>query len=170
MTFHDRETAWFLAQLRPNCAQIAERNLGRQGIESFLPVEDQTRQRNGRFVTVTAPVFPGYIFVALDAAQGLWRKVNSTYGITKLVSFGVEPSQVPTSLVAALQDRCDATGKLIARQDLQPGDQVTLTQGPFAHAVAEIESVAPDQRVWVLMDIMGRQTRMAVRPEQLRAV
>lgn len=170
MTFHDRQTAWFLAQLKPNCAKIAERNLDRQGFETFLPIEDQTRQRNSRFVTTTSPVFPGYIFVALDAAQGLWRKVNSTYGITKLVSFGAEPARVPTSLVTALQDRCDTSGKLQAQQDLQPGDQVTVTQGPFANAIAQIESVAPDQRVWVLMEIMGRQARMAVRPEQLRVV
>jgi transcriptional antiterminator RfaH len=36
--------------------------------------------------------------------------------------------------------------------------------------VTTINNIAPDQRVWVLMDIMGRQTRMAVGADQLRAV
>ena len=53
---------------------------------------------------------------------------------------------------------------------LQPGDQVALTKGPFANFVAEVEMIAPDRRVWVLMEIMGAQTRVAVGADQLRAV
>lgn len=163
----DADTAWFLAQLKPNCAKIAQRNLQRQGFETFLPMAEETRQRSGRFVTATQPLFPGYIFVALDIAQGLWRKVNATHGVTRLVSFGAAPAEVPQALVAHLRLRCDAAGNLVPQQLLQPGDQVTLSTGPFANLVAEIEKVAADQRVWVLIDIMGRQTRVAVGPEQI---
>ena len=73
MTFHDRGTSWFLAQLKPNCANIADRNLKRQGFKTFLPMEEETRQRNGKFVTSMQPLFPGYIFVAFDVARGFWR-------------------------------------------------------------------------------------------------
>lgn len=169
MTFHHRDTTWFLAQLKPNCAKIAVTNLDRQGFDTFLPMEEQTRQRNNRFVTSLQPMFPGYIFVALDAAQGLWRKVNATYGITKLVSFGAAPAQVPDDLVSALMARCDQSGCMIPASDLKPGDRVTVTQGPFADIVGEITEIDPERRVWMLMDLLGRQTRLALRPEQLRA-
>jgi transcriptional antiterminator RfaH len=66
--------------------------------------------------------------------------------------------------------RCDASGKLLPPKILRPGDQVALTTGPFANFVAEVEKIAPDRRVWVLMDIMGAQTRVAVGADQLRAV
>lgn len=36
--------------------------------------------------------------------------------------------------------------------------------------MAEVEEIAPDQRVGVLMEILGGQTRVAVAAEQLRAV
>jgi len=168
MTFHDRGTTWFLAQLKPNCSQIADKNLLRQGFRTFLPMEEETRQRNGKFVIATRPLFPGYIFVAFDVARGLWRTVNSTYGITRLVSFGKEPAPVPLDLISQLMLRCDTSGKLLPPKLLKPGDQVTLTKGPFTNFVAEVEKIAPDQRVWVLMDIMGGQTRVAVQAEQLR--
>ena len=58
MTFHDRGTSWFLAQLKPNCANIADKNLKRQGFQTFLPMEEETRQRNGKFVTAMRPLFP----------------------------------------------------------------------------------------------------------------
>jgi transcriptional antiterminator RfaH len=47
---------------------------------------------------------------------------------------------------------------------------VTMTNGPFADVIATIESVTPDRRVWLLMDIMGGQTRVAVQADQLRTV
>ncbi len=170
MTAHDRDTRWFLAQLKPNCANIADRNLKRQGFTTFLPLENETRQRNGKFVTALRPLFPGYIFVAFDIARGLWRTVNATHGITRLVSLGQEPTAVPRDLVSQLMQRCDAEGRLLSPQVVKPGDPVTLTTGPFANFVAEVEKIAADRRVWVLMDMMGSQTRVAVSAHQLRAI
>lgn len=170
MPRHDPGTTWFLAQVKPNSYSIAERNLTRQGFQSFMPMEEETRQRNDKFVTAMRPLFPGYIFVALNVAHGGWRSVNSTYGVTRLVSFGKEPAAVPLDLVSQLMLRCDAEGKLLPPKLLKPGDQVTLTKGPFANFVAEVEKIAPDRRVWVLMEIMGGQTRVAVAADQLRAV
>ncbi|WP_163846445.1 transcription termination/antitermination protein NusG [Pseudooceanicola aestuarii] len=163
------QETWFLAQLKPNCAAIADKNLTRQGFATFLPMEEETRQRSGRFVTARRPLFPGYIFVAFDVAQGVWRKVNSTYGVTRLISFGGGPAPVPADLVAGLKARCDDTGQLVPDATPQPGDTVRVTHGPFADFVARVESIAKDQRVWVLMDLMGGETRVAVNPRHLRA-
>ncbi|WP_373491209.1 transcription termination/antitermination protein NusG [Parasphingorhabdus sp.] len=168
MASHDSGVSWFLAQLKPNCADIADKNLKRQGFETFLPLEEQTRQQNGKFITTRRPLFPGYIFVAFDVTHGLWRMVRSTYGITRLVSFGQEPAAVPPDLVTQLMAGCDASGKLMPSPILQPGDHVTLTKGPFANFVAEVVKIAPDRRVWVLMDIMGAQTSVVVGADQLR--
>jgi transcriptional antiterminator RfaH len=170
MTVHVRAASWFLAQLKPNCARIAEKHLTRQGFQTFLPLEEETRQRGAKFVTSERPLFPGYIFVAFDAARGHWRQVNSTYGITRLVSFGKEPAAVPLNLVSQIMLRCDASGKLLPPEVLKPGDQVTLTKGPFANFLAEVEKIEPDRRVWVLMELMGGQKRVAVGADQLRAV
>ncbi len=166
--FHDSGTSWFLAQLKPNCGQIAERNLKRQGFRTFMPLEEGTVRRGGRFVTASVPLFPGYIFVALET--GKWRPVNSTYGITRLVSFGQEPTSVPLALVSQLMLRCGSSGKLLPPRLLKPGDQVRIKSGPFAEFVAEVEAIAPDRRVFVLMEFMGGQTRVAVKVDQLRVV
>ena len=80
MTVHDRGTSWFLAQLKPNCANIADKNLKRQGFQTFLPMEEETRQRNGKFVTAMRPLFPGYIFVTFDVATVLgchWMRLST---------------------------------------------------------------------------------------------
>ena len=166
----DNVTTWFLARLRPNCAAIAQRNLERQKFQTFLPLERDTRRRLGKFENIMRPLFPGYIFVALDHARGLWRSVNSTYGVARLVSFGEAPAPVPSNFVAALRKRCDERGLLLPPETFHPGDTVTLNSGPFAKFVAEVERVGADQRVWILLDLMGRQTRLLAEPQQLKPV
>ena len=133
-----------------------------------MPVEEGTARRNGRFVTSVRPLFPGYIFVSIQLAEGQWRSINSTYGVTKLVGFGGAPVPVPLDIVSQLMLRCDAEGKLLPPRLLKPGDEVRVTSGPFAEFVATVEAIALDRRVWVLMELMGAPTRVAVKAEQLK--
>jgi len=160
--------AWFLAQLKPNSHQIADRNLRRQGFEVFLPLAQETRRRRGRFVRQVSPLFPGYIFVAFDPAARGWRAVNSTLGISRLVSIGDAPAAVPTALVDALRARCDGSGLLQAPSSVVPGDEVKITAGPFADFVATVDQIDPDRRVWLLIDLMGQKTRVSVAEDGLR--
>lgn len=169
MTGENQTSAWYLAQLKPNSVNIAERNLKRQGFETFLPQEEATRKRGGRFITSLQPLFPGYIFVALDVAQGLWRKVNSTSGVSRLVSFGGAPAALPEGLVEQLKLRCSPEGKMSPEEAFAPGDIVRIKTGPFSDVLAEIERTSADRRVWVLMDIMGGKTRVTVTNDMISA-
>lgn len=163
-----QERTWTLAQLKPNCAAIAERNLHRQGFAVFLPLEEATRRKNGRFVTVRQPLFPGYVFVGHDAASGRWRAINATQGIARLVRFGDAPAEVPIELISDLRARIGEDGTTPELDPFTKGDRVRLATGPFAGFLAEIAEVAPDRRVWLLIDLLGARTRMQVAPEHLR--
>ncbi len=57
---------WFIAQLKPNGGALAQRNLARQGITTFLPQQEITHRTNDKMVTRREAVFPGYIFVGFD--------------------------------------------------------------------------------------------------------
>lgn len=170
MMSEESPPTWLLAQLRANCAQIAVRNLKRQGFRTFLPMEDVTIRRSGKFVPTLRPMFPGYLFVAADPVTGQWRPINSTHGVSRLVSFGQEPATVPVSLVNQLMMRCDASGRLLPPVQFGPGDQVRVTSGPFAGFLTEVVSMEPDQRVLVLMQMMGGHTRVTLQAHHLRAV
>ena len=56
------------------------------------------------------------------------------------------------------------------KRDRFSGNIRANSKGPFTGFVATIETIAPDRRVWVLIEIMGGETRVAVSAEQLRAV
>ncbi len=170
MSVPDDGSTWFLAQLKPNSAKVAERNLRRQNFRTFVPVEEVTKRGKSTFMTAEKLLFPGYIFVAFDVAKGGWQAINATQGITRLVSFGAAPAPVPRDIVAGLIRRCDGQSKLISSEPVSSGDQVVLPCGPFANFVATVDKIEPDRRVWVLLDIMGGKTRVAVPPDRVRAV
>ena len=47
---------------------------------------------------------------------------------------------------------------------------MTRTKGTCANFVAEVEKIEPDRCLWVLMQMMEAQTRVAVGPDQLQIV
>ena len=69
MAGHDRGTTWFRVQLKPDSGLIANTNLGRQGFRTFLPMEEETRQRNGKFVTTSQRFCSGNLLVAFGGVR-----------------------------------------------------------------------------------------------------
>lgn len=165
---NNSEILWFLAQLKPNSLNIARRNLAQQGFQTFMPMQKETKRSQNKFVPQMCPLFPGYLFVAFDVLQGSWRAVNSTYGVTRLVSFGKDPTPVPSDVISQLAQRYDDSGALRVPGSFAPGDQVKVTNGPFTDFLATVESLAPDQRVFVLLDLMGARTRVEIETQQIR--
>ena len=137
---------WFLLQYKPNSHRLALRNLHRQGFETFLPTQDVTQRHSTKFVQQRRPLFPGYMFVSFALDTAPWRKINSTVGVARLVSFDGQPKALPPDQFA-------------------PGDELQVMSGPFAEYVATIETIDAEQRIWLLMEFMGQKTRMAVWPE-----
>ena len=159
---------WFLLQYKPNSHRLALRNLHRQGFETFLPMLDVTQRCSTRFVQQTRPLFPGYMFVSFELDTAPWRKINSTVGVTRLVSFNGRPKALPTDLIAGLMARCDTQGKVLPADQFASGDEVQVISGPFADYIATIDKVDADNRIWLLMEFMGQKTQMAVRPGQMK--
>ena len=159
---------WYLIQFKPNSHRMAERNLHRQGFETFLPMQKITRRKASRFVSDLKPLFPGYMFVNVNSDLAPWRSINSTIGVSKLVSFEGKPKLLPIQLISGLMLRCDASGTLLPPKSLSAGDSVEMLTGPFANFIATVDTIDPEQRIWVLMDFMGQKTRMQVTADQLQ--
>ena len=163
--------SWYIVQFKPNSHKIAVRNLQRQGFETFLPMYEVTRRTVVKFETVTRPLFAGYMFVACDPKTAPWRQMNSTYGVSRMLSFTEEgPKPVPAALIAGLRARCDSVGKVVPMENFEAGQSVEMHSGPFANFIATVEQMASDARVWVLLDFMGKATRVQVDRQQIQAV
>jgi transcriptional antiterminator RfaH len=164
----DDLSQWYLAQVKPNCAAVAQRNLERQGFACFVPLERYTLRRAGRFVSQTRLYFPGYLFVSFRPSSAPWRAITSTHGIAQMVRFGGQPAAVPAQIVSELQAACDHEGCITEQAPLAAGDDVRIAHGPFAGFAGRVDQAAPEQRLWVLLDVMGQATRVSLSSRDLR--
>ena len=151
---------WFILQFKSNSHHKAEKNLNQQGFETFLPLHDTTSRRLSRFMNTSKPLFPGYMFIRFDRTESEWYKINYTYGVSRLITYNSILKSIPTTFVDNLMKRYDLSGKLIPVEKLNKGDQVTVLTGPFANFIATVEEYEDDHRMWILMDLMGRKTKI----------
>ena len=159
---------WFILQFKPNSHNQAAKNLNRQGFETFLPLYDTTLRKASRFVTSTKPLFPGYMFIKFDRTEPKWHKINNTYGVSRLITFNSILKSVPSIFIDNLIKRYDSSGKLIPIEGMKKGDKVKILEGPFANFIATVEKYETDQRIWVLMDYMGRKSKIQAATDSLQ--
>ena len=159
---------WYLIQFKPNSHRLAERNLQRQGFETFLPMQKNTHRKASRFVSDAKPFFPGYMFVSVNSELAPWRTINSTIGVSRLVSFDGRPKPLPLQLISGLMQRCDAACTMLPFNSCKQGDRVEMLTGPFAKFNATVDTIDPNQRIWVLMEFMGQKTRVQTTADQLQ--
>ena len=133
-------------------------------------MHEVTRRTATKFETVIRPLFPGYMFVACDPEQTPWRKINSTYGISRMLSFAEGPKTMPEALITGLRARCDNVGKVMPLENFEAGQSVKMHSAPFGKFIATVEQMASDTRVWVLLEYMGKETRVQVDRQKIQAV
>lgn len=165
---------WYVVKCQPNREALAAAHLGNQDFRIFLPRGQRVRRHARKIDVILAPFFPGYLFVRLDLTRDRWRCVNSTCGVSHLVMQGSAPAAVPDGIVEQLQKRCDARGVLDLDVQLQQGQPVRILTGALADFVGQFEYQHADDRVRVLLTILGKPTsvalpRTSVVPESLSA-
>lgn len=162
---------WYLVQTNVNSESKAAGNLRRQGFDVYLPCYLKRRSHARKVDLVPRPLFPRYLFVAIDVASQRWRVIQSTMGVSHLICRGEEPVAVEDSIIGALKAREDEAGfvRLARRTLFSPGDHVRIVEGAFADSLALVEGASDHDRVAVLLDFLGRKVRVLVEADLIAA-
>lgn len=158
---------WFVVQTQAHSEIKASQHLERQGFETYLPRYLKRRRHARKVDTVAVPLFPRYLFVALDTQSQRWRSVQSTVGVSRLVTDGNEPLAMVGSVIDALRRREDASGfiQFDPSPSFSAGDRIRVTAGAFADAFGLFEGCGDRARVAILLDLLGRKVRVMLDTE-----
>jgi transcriptional antiterminator RfaH len=165
-------TCWYVVQSQARAEGLAAINLGRQGFQTYLPRFWKTSRHARRVKTTCAPLFPGYLFVAIDMAVQRWRAIRSTMGVARLVCNGEVPALLPATVIDALRQREDERGYVCmpSTPRFAPGDRVRIVEGVFSTYLGLFEGMTDSQRIAVLMDLLGRKVRVVFDVEAVEAI
>ncbi len=163
---------WHLLMTKPRDDARAHEHLANQGFEVFRPLLRHLKLCKGRQVAVVEPLFPRYMFIHLDDCESQWSVIRSTRGVQGLVRFTEMPAVVPEKLIHALRKRtCD--GCLIdqtnSRQRLfKGGERVEIISGPFRGIQAIVRQQDSDERVVLLLTLLGAPQALNVPLQVIR--
>ena len=162
-------TDWYLVYSKPKQERAAAGGLAEQGFAVYLPMLRSRRRRAAGMTVVEEPLFPRYMFIQPKGAEQSLSSAGFTAGVASLVRFGAELQTVPTTVVSAIKEREDPeTGfHKLEVPKLKPGDRVSINAGPFQGIEAVFEAKTGKDRVILLLDLLGRQTRTEVSFEEL---
>ena len=156
---------WYVIHTKPRQEARALLNLESQGYECYLPQLTKQKLFRGVIDIAQEPLFPRYLFVGAPEGHA-WAPVRSTVGVTSLVRFGGVYAAVPPVLIETL---LEAAAELPQPQRavFQQGQRVRIVAGQFASLEAVFEMVDGADRATLLLDLLGRQSRVRVNLHQL---
>ena len=164
----NKSRSWYLVVTKPQSEFKAEENLLRQGYETYLPLMQTSRRRNGKNVKRTEAFFPRYLFISLDKETDNWSPIRSTIGVAGMVRFGGMPAVVPETMIENFKENENELGlQSSEKKELQPGDKVEIIDGPFEGYKAIYQKMKSTERVSVLLDIVVKNTQVTLSINEL---
>jgi len=161
-------TPWYVLQLKPGGFEAALVNLARQKYETLMPRVEITRRTSRGMRTTKRPLFPGYLFFSAPDHNINWTSVRSTRGVSRVLTHsGGAAAHLPQALAEELLSATDSNGDLHALPDLEPGDVVSVINGPMTGMTARIVALGEYERVRLLVELMGRSVRVDVAQKDL---
>jgi transcriptional antiterminator RfaH len=158
---------WYAIRAKVNREKDVEKRLRDLHLEVFLPWMRARRRIGSRFHWILAPLFPGYVFCRLDMVHS-GKAARYSPGVKDFLTFGNRIAEVGEEIIAALRERCPGGVAEIDPVSAKPGDIVRINEGPFSGLEAIFEQkLKGSERVAVLLDILGRQTRIVLPSETI---
>jgi transcriptional antiterminator RfaH len=147
---------WFLVKTKTLNENRVYTRLAGAGYEVLFP-RYQRKSRRHRGVFETRPLFPTYLFVRFDPDE--LKTIKYTHGVSRVITFGLEPQEVGEEIISAVRERMDEAGMVQLETkslSIAPGQRVKIGEGQFAGLDAIFIEELPDrERVVLLLDAVS---------------
>jgi len=154
---------WYLIKTKPRQEKKAKQNLENQGYVAFFPI--------ARINNQLVALFPSYLFIQLNEKTQNFSPIYSTKGVSYFVKFGLNFAKVPTNVIKFIKTNQQiTTEKLINLNKFKPGDKVQISDGAFKNYMAIFKCYKSDERVILLMNLLGNEQSLSFKKESVIAI
>lgn len=160
------QSEWFVAHTKPRCEKKLAEYCQRQGLPHTLPCYRNVRKYRGKTVTFHKPLFPGYVFLHLSAAQRQ-KAFQSDYvaSLLEVADQATFAQQLNDILVALEQDL-----EIRLAPEIGAGRRVTITSGPLRGMEGWVERRHGATTVLLRLDFIGKAAAVTVEADQMQVV
>lgn len=163
---------WSVAVTVPQAERRASSELEVAGVTSYFPKLATIEAHRGRIVERRRPLFPGYLFWYFNEAA--WSVVKHAEHVLDVLMGEALPALLRDEIVDELRDRESDDGVIHVdppkrKRKFGYGMCVRINEhrSAFFGLSGIVSGMSGEQRVEVLMDLLGRMTPVTVRETEL---
>ncbi|MDS4015625.1 MAG: transcription termination/antitermination NusG family protein [Candidatus Accumulibacter sp.] len=162
---------WYVCFTKPRQEATAVRKLEEQGYEVFLPMFTRWEKTTRGWSRRQQVMFPRYAFVRCSRSEQSIAPIRSTPGVTGLVKFGNTLAEISQEMVSAIRCLEERQARSVDENGspFEPGDMVSVSDGPLKGMSGIVSSIAAD-RVVVLLKLLGREKPVSMPGEHVTSV
>jgi transcriptional antiterminator NusG len=136
----------------------------------LVPTQEVVEIRNGKRVTVTKRLYPGYVLVSMVMNERTMHAVNNIQGVIKFVGSGKSPQPLREEEInKILGIEIEEEGAAREEIPFHVGQVVEIMQGPFTDFSGTVQEVYADKgKVKVEVSLFGRPTSVELDYTQLK--
>ena len=154
------DLTWLLVATKSRSEFVARQHLERQGFQVCLPQITLRKRKQGTWQQVTEPMFPGYVFAGVVLGEQDVAPIRSTVGCLQVVRFGGQLIPLPALVMRTLLSCAEAPSNVA--ETFRAGERLRIESGPFEGLEAVFDMPRGQDRVQVLVKVMGSVRRVDV--------
>jgi transcriptional antiterminator NusG len=145
----------------------------RQIQDVVVPTQELVELRNGKRVTVTRRLYPGYVLVKMLYNQRTAHLINNLQGVIKFLGTGSEPQALHdddlSKIFGGPATTEEAEEEPVEQIPFTIGQVVEVIEGPFNDFSGTVQEIYPDKgKVKVEVSLFGRPTTIELDYTQLQ--
>ena len=154
---------WYALYVKSRHESVARDELGRKGIEVFLPQVKRLRRWSDREQFVDFPLFPGYVFVRTSPDPEYFVNVLRSRGAVTLVSaLPGQPTPVADEEIHALRIMVESGLDIDVLPHIKEGDRIRIKSGPLKGAHGLLGKKEGQYIFFVNVELLGRSLGVRV--------
>ena len=133
-------------------------------LDVLVPTQEVLEIRNGKRVTVTRRLYPGYVLVHMALNERTSHAINNIQGVIKFVGSGRAPQPLREDEInKILGIETESEDKTQEEIPFHIDQVVEVTKGPFTDFSGTVQEVYPDKgKVKVEVSLFGRPTSVVL--------
>jgi len=154
---------WYAVRTRSRHEKIATQQLQTRGIETFLPVVNQTHRWSDRKKQVEVPLFSGYTFVRVEYASNEQRiQVLQTHGVAGFVGTQRAGDPIPDNQIEDIRTLLSNKVAVKAHSFLKIGQRVRVRGGALDGVEGILVSANGDRSLVISLNSIERSLSIRV--------
>jgi len=142
---------WFAIYTRPKNEKKVVAGLEKIGIEVYCPIVKQVKQWSDRKKKVEVPLINSYVFVNIE--ESARNIVFEIPGVVRYLFWLGKPAVIQEQEIEVLKESLKGILSTVEVNGIQPGDNLTISNGPFQGKEGVVSQVEKNNIRLVLKEL-----------------